>query len=248
MGATYKVRDVLGTSYGAVVNKTTHETYRIEGALPGFEDDFRNTTIFTTTEHGPWLLKDTGAATEAIVANQSCGVVGLLLTNGNEKQEAGITHGDSLTFNLDKGVIFEARVAVHTAPTDQAELYFGVSNAYVEGPIAEADAGPTVHAFFCFDGGLVCTLHTDDASTDNNAVATGITVVEDAYHVFRIDATVVTSIKFYIDGTRVAASTTFDMSNGTNVVVQPYLNSHKEAGAGVGGLYVDYVKVWQLAR
>jgi len=208
-------------------------------------DDFEGTAIQTTAAGVKgWTVKDTGEATEAILADQHGGVVALSLESTNEKQEAGLTWGDNLNLNLDKGPIVEFRAAVHTTPTGQAELYFGVANNYVEGPIAEADAGPTVHALFMFDASLACTIHTDDASTDNNAKATGVTVVNDAYHVFRIDFADVTDVKFYIDGERVAGSTTFDMSNGSNVVVQPFIMAHKETGTGVGALYVDYVKAW----
>jgi hypothetical protein len=145
-------------------------------------------------------------------------------------------------------VIFEARTTVHTTGTLQSEYFFGFANAYVEGPIAEADAGPTVHAFFNYDAALTPTIHTDDASTDNNAVATGVTSVNDTYAIFRIDASNLSSVKFYINGVRVGSATTFVMTNGTNVVVQPYIMAHKETSAGLGIYYLDYVKMWQLAR
>lgn len=250
--ARYRAQNILGGQYTRIYDISTHETIEILNAKVKFVDDFLNTTIFTTTEHGPWLKKDTsaaGATFEDIVADQSGGVMKLELDEGqNEKEEAGIYFGDGLTFNLDKGVIFEARAAIHTTPTLQSEIYFGLANAYVEGPIAEADAGPTVHAFFCFDGALTPTIHTDDASTDNNAIATGVTEVLDTYSIFRIDASDLTSVKFYIDGARVGSATTFVMTNGANVVVQPFLMAHKETSAGDGVVYVDYCKVWQLAR
>jgi hypothetical protein len=249
MGRREKAINFLGNQYTRIYDPATHETKEIRGAKIALVDDFLGTQIMTAAAGVfGWTLKDTANATEAILANQGGGVVALSLTNANEKQEAGIYQGDALNFNMDKGVIFEARVAVHTAPTDQAEIYFGLANAYVEGPISEADAGPTVHAFFCFDGDLVCLVFTDDAATDNNQKATGVTVVEDAFHVLRIEVLSVTDVRFYIDDVRVAASTTFGMSNGTNVVVQPFLICHKEAGAGVGAAYVDKVSIWQLER
>ncbi len=210
-----------------------------------FYDDFNNTVLQTAAAGVVgWTLKDTGGGTEAVVANQHGGVYSLNLDATNEKQEAGMYWGDALNWNLDKGPIIEIRAAVHTAPTSQAEIYFGLANAYVEGPIAEADAGPTVHAFFAFDGSLVCKIFTDDASTDNDAVLTGTTCTLDQFYIFRIDATVITDVKFYIDGNAVATSTTFDMSNGSNVVTQPFIMVHKETEVGVGSLYVDYVKIW----
>jgi hypothetical protein len=208
-------------------------------------DDFEGTVIRTVAAGVKgWTVKDTAGGAETILANQHGGILSLALTAGNEKQEAGIYLGDALNFNLDKGPIFECRAAVHTAPTDQGELYFGLTNAYVEGPIAEADAGPTVHALFMFDGGLVCTIHTDDTANDNDAKPTGVTAVLDAFHVFRIDFTTASDVKFFIDGVAVGTATTFDMSTGANVVTQPFIMAHKETGTGVAELYVDYVKVW----
>jgi hypothetical protein len=236
-----------GGRFFLVYDDVTNETTDIIGAAVKFADHFIGPQIRTTAAGvDGWTVKDTAGATEALVANKSAGIVSLNLAAGAEKEEAGLYYGDALNFNIDKGIIFEARAAVHTAPTDQAELYFGFANAYVEGPIAEADAGPTVHAFFCFDGGLAAKVFTDDAVTDNDAKATGVTVVADEFHVFKIEILSPTDVRFYIDRQRVAGSVVFDMSNGTDIVLQPFVMAHKEAGTGVGSLYVDYVKAWQL--
>lgn len=196
---------------------------------------------------GKWIAKDTsavGTTAEAIVANQPGGVMHLALDAQNEEQEAGLYMNDSLHFNLDKGVVVEFRAAAHVLPTLLAECYFGVANAYVKGTLAAADQGPTVHAMFMLDGSGAVTIHTDDTANDNNAVATGVTVLADAFHVFRIDFSNPADVKFYIDGNRVAGTTTFDMSTGTNVVVQPYMMNYKSGGAGLGDMYFDYVKCW----
>lgn len=157
--------------------------------------------------------------------------------------------GDSLILNLDKGPIIEFRAALHTLPTLLAEIYFGVANAYTKGRLAAADEGPTVHAVFHFsvhdavDGGLA-RIFTDDTVNQNEHVTTGITIVPDAFHIFKIDFTTITDVLFYIDGVRVASGTTFDMNQGSNVVVQPYMMLYKDGGAGVGEIYFDYVRAW----
>lgn len=231
---------------------TTHET--IFAAAPfDIKDHFEGTVIQTVAAGVKgWTVKDTSVAGNAlpiIVANQAMGVVSLHLDGGSdEKEESGLYVADALNFNLDKGPIIEIIAAVAVTPTLQTELYFGLANAYVEGPIAEADAGPTIHAFFCFDGSLACKIFTDDTSNDNDAVATGITVVEGAYHIFKIDMTTISDVLFFIDGARVGSATTFDMSTGSNVVVQPFLMAHKEIGLGVGTLYVDKVLAYQPKR
>lgn len=249
----FSSRNLSGNQYTRIFDTVTHETVNIINGKVAFVDDFISTDFMVAASGVMgWTKKDTSAAGdtyEAIVANQPGGVMKLELDEGqNEKEEAGIYFGDALNFNLDKGVIFECRAAIHTAPTLQSEIYFGFANAYVEGPIAEADAGPTIHAFFCYDGALTPTIHTDDTSNDNDAVATGVTSVLDTYEIFRIDCIDPASVKFYIDGARVGSATTFDMSTGANVVVQPFLFAHKETSAGDGVVYIDYVKMWQLGR
>jgi hypothetical protein len=214
-----------------------------------FYDDFLNTNIRTAaTGIEGWTLKDTsvaGTVVMAIRANQHGGVATLELDGTqNEKQEAGMYGGDARNWNIDKGPIFEARVAVRLTGTGQTEMYFGLANAYVEGPIIEADAGPTVHAFFAFDANLTPALYTDDASTDTDGTATGITAVEGTFNIYRIDFTDAADVKFYIDGVRVGAATTHVMTNGTNVTLQPFFMVHKETSTGVGKLDIDYVRVW----
>lgn len=251
MSSIYGSQSLTG-GFTRIYNKVTHETLRIEGAAVEYKEDFlgkyENVYIAADNSAGYLVEKLTGAAPPTIVMLDSIsnGVLSLNLTADDQKQEALVHANDYENFNLDKGVIFEGRLAVHTTPTAVAEGYLGFANAYVEGPIATD--GPTVHALFTFDGALTPTIDSDDTSNDNSAVATGVTEVLDTYSIFRIDASVIANVKFYIDGVRVASSTTFNMSTGANVVVQPYFGLHKESGVGVGSLYVDYIKMWQLNR
>jgi len=228
----------------AFYDNSTHETVGPMAPLV-YKEDFLGTTLIAGATE--WLAKDIHAeATEANVANAAEGVFRLHIGAGNAEQEAGLTFNDKLFINLDKKPIIEFVAAVHVLPTLDAELYFGVANAYVKGRLALADEGPTIHAAFMFDGSGACTIHTDDTAVDNDAVATGVTVVADAKHVFRIDFTDITDVKFYIDGVGVATSTTFNMSTGTNVVVQPYAMIAKAAaaGTGLGDLDIDSIAVW----
>lgn len=246
----YRSQNFLNNQYTRIYDGSTHETQDILGAKVKFEDDFENLYIKTAAAGVVgWTLKDSGAATEAIVANQPGGVVGLTLAANDEEEEAGLTFGDALNFNLDKGLVFETRLAANVLPTLLSECYFGLAGAYVKGTLVAADQGPLVHVVFNLDGSGAVTLHTDDnGGSDNDAVATGVSVLATAFHVFRIDIHSVTNVRFYIDGARVGSSTTFNVSNGSNVVLQPYFMCYKSAGAGLGQFYVDSVKVWQLSR
>jgi len=49
-----------------------------------------------------------------------------------------------------------------------------------------------------------------------------------------------------VDGARLAAGTTFDMSNLTagEQQMQPYFSLDKASGTGLGDMNIDYVKIW----
>ena len=49
-------------------------------------------------------------------------------------------------------------------------------------------------------------------------------------------------VKFYIDGVRVAASTTFTMAAATSSL-QPFVQIQKAANTNVDAVTIDYVKV-----
>jgi hypothetical protein len=235
-------KQVYRNGIWTLYESTTHE--RVAPFAPIlFYEEFLGTTLVAGATI--WTAKDIHAeATEANIADQHGGVFGMGIGATDAEQEAGLTMGDHLNFNLDKGPIIEFVAALHTLPTLLAEIYFGIGNNYTKGTLAAADQGPTIHAAFMFDGSGVCTLHTDDnGGEDNNAVATGVTILADIYHVFRIDFTTITDVLFFIDGVNVGTAG-LSMANGADVVVQPYMMVYKSAGAGLGDLYVDSVKIW----
>jgi hypothetical protein len=104
----------------------------------------------------------------------------------------------------------------------------------------------TEAAWFRFDASLVCKVETDDTTNNNDDIATGHTAVAGTYDIYRIDFTDLTDVKFYINGTRVASGTTFDMSNLTagEQQMQPYFSLDKTSGTGLGDINIDYVKIF----
>ena len=93
--------------------------------------------------------------------------------------------------------------------------------------------------------GCLCACDSDDNATPTSA-SSGQTMVAGTYYIFRIDCTTQTDIKFYIDGVRVAGSTTFaNAASAANSKSQPHLGLYKSGGAGEGILSIDYVKIFQ---
>jgi hypothetical protein len=194
-----------------------------------------------------------GDSTKAIAAS----VLTYHLHVTAETEEAGIYASDDKAWNLDKGPIFECRLAVHVAPTLGAEFMIGVQNdSFGTGSMRMLVADEcSIYAAFGFyttvGAGLIPVIRTDDNTAHaSGIVSTAISALSlDAYHIYRIDFTDVANVKFFVDGVGVATATTFDMSAGANVMVQPMVLAQKNgANAGLGDIYVDYIKMWQATR
>lgn len=187
------------------------------------------------------IVLTAGTPTVAKVADAAGGVVQCALDATNEKQDALLHMDDLRNFDITKGLIFEARIKVTVTPTLLAEAYWGLIDDHSDGLIDSA----TYMAAFTADGATAVHAETDDNATDLD-VDTGVTAGTTQWKVYRIDATVVTDLKFSIDGTEVCASTTFPYAaTGANAILQPAIGLYKSTGAGVGTIQVDYVRIWQ---
>lgn len=220
--------------------ETLHAMYPVS-----FYDDFLGADVVIpasgSEENGcSWTKKIVGAAppTVAKTANGVNGFVLCSLTADNQKQDAAIHWDDQLPLSIAQGAIFETRLSFTTLPTLAAVGSFGLWGAW-------GDGGSAYRVGFEVPAGGIVTCESDDNATDT-AVASTVTLVAGTYNIFRIDCTTQTDIKFYVDGVRVCATTTFaNAASAANSKVQPHCGLYKASGAGLGVLSVDYVKVWQ---
>lgn len=211
-----------------------------------FYDDFNGPDVVIPAAASPesgckWAKKIVGSGppTVAQAADTVNGYMLCSLEATSEKQEALLYMNDSLNFSVVQGLIFEARVAMTTLGTGNGLMQFGVGSVWVDGAAAYRAIFKTTA------GGGVMNCNIDDNATDT-AAAAGVTILNTDYKVYRIDCSNYSSIKFFIDGVRVAASTTFAWAaSAANSKVQPYLGVYKSTGTGTGVMAVDYVKVWQ---
>ena len=224
----------------AFFDGTTHETC-LPFAPRYLCDDFEGETL----NGNIWLANDLGTATQTVLD----GYLNLFL-DGNEAQEADVgASGNSLDWDISKGMVIEFRANLAVLPTDEAEMHLGIlGEAIVDQQQISAADDVGIHAVFSFDGAGLCKINTDDATNQTTAVTTGITVVAGAWHVYRIDFTDDANVLFYIDGVQVIPATTVMMDDIVSPLVQPAMICQKNAGAGVGTLQVDYVKIWQATR
>lgn len=218
-------------------HRTTQETV-LPVAPVFFNDDFLGNAIDTVN----WGLRDTGAATQTVVADGANGVVALALDATNEAQLAGIDWADQRTLVLNQGLILEARVRMPVLPSAAGVTAViglqGDHNAAVN-TVAES-------IWFRADGNGVMTVETDDGTNETSLVATGVTLATADWAILRIDCSEINNVRFFINGDRVAPGTTFNMSAVPALALQPVARIGKaSASTAVGTLHVDYVRAWQ---
>ena len=210
-----------------------------------FYDDFIGADIVIpasgAVESGcKWSKKIEGAAppTVAKTAGGVNGFVACSLTADSQKQDAALHMNDELMFSIAQGAIFETRLALTTLPTLNGIASFGLWGAW-------ADGGSAYRVGFEVPAGGLVACESDDNATDTSA-SSGITMIAGTYYIFRIDCTDQSNIKFFINGNRVAGSTTFiNAASAANSKAQPHLGLYKASGAGLGVISIDYVKIFQ---
>lgn len=204
-----------------------------------YEDDFIGTSATLPASADPatpWLIDDTSSSgTPTYVRNAGAAI--LTLASTSEVENVCLHHGDALSFDIDDLLTVEFRAKV-TATLDSATtVVMGVGSARADDPDAVA-----ANAFFKLAGSNVVVCESDDGTTDNDDKSTGVSL-SSTYKRFVIDFTGGKSnVKFYIDGVRVAASTTFDMS-GYSSGLQPIFQIQKTADTNTDALTIDYVKI-----
>lgn len=207
-----------------------------------YEDDFIGASVSLPTSANiasPWVVAVTGAAPPTAVRNGSEAI--FTLTSASQEQILGGGHGDALSFDIDELQSIEFRVRIGASTfTSGSILAFGVGSARNNTLDSVA-----ANAWFRMEGANSTTqvyVETDDGVRDNDDIATGVTLGT-TYKRFLIDFTGGKSnVKFYIDGERVAAGTTFNMS-AYSAGLQPIIQLQKASNTNADVLTVDYVRV-----
>jgi hypothetical protein len=204
------------------------------------EEDFLGPMTLTAspTNGDRWDIADTSSAgTPAYTVGGINGEATLAFDSQSEVQNVCLFQSDVLNWDIDLIQRIEMRVKT-TATLDIAtSLAFGLASAR-----NDAIDSITAHASFRIIGNNTLVVESDDGTTDKDDVATGASL-SDTYKKFVIDFTGGKSnVKFYVDGVRVAASTTFDMS-GYTAGLQPYVQIQKTADTNTDSVTIDYIKI-----
>jgi hypothetical protein len=197
----------------------------------------------SATAGSDWVKKIVGAAPPTVggVSNGAGGQVACTLTSTSEKQDAALYWGDQLALDVTKNLVIELRAQLSVLPSAAGvQAVFGASSAWIDGP----DNASKYLEFGATANGAILIRSQD--GTAQKSIASGITVLTTEWHVYRIECTDVTDIRYYIDGVQVSANNAVPFAaTGSNAILQPYMSMYKPSGTGVGTLTVDYFRAWQ---
>lgn len=207
-------------------------------------EDFLGPQTLTASPAGSdqWDIADTSSAgTPTYTVGGTNGEATLAFDSQAEIQNVCLFQSDVLNYDIDNLIHAEFRVKVTAAVggvLDSAtSVAFGMCTARNDAIDSLAS-----HASFRAIGSNAIVAESDDAVTDKDDVATGVSFVSGVYKRFVIDFQDKSDIKFSIDGSRVAAGTKFDMSS-FSTGLQPYLQLQKTADANVDSVSIDYVRI-----
>ena len=200
----------------------------------------RAQALTTTPGQNGWTVKDTSASGTPtyLCVTEDGGALKLTCTSTSEAQIITAYLNDVLPLDLAnlQRVEIIAKVAGIDAVTT---LTMGVGTAQ-----NDTDDSVAVNAWFRMEGSVSLTAvvcEADDGTSDLDDKSSGTTLAA-TYKKFVIDfSNGLSDIRFFIDGERVAAATTFTLSSitaGQNV--QPLIQLQKASGTGVPSISIAY--------
>lgn len=205
-----------------------------------FVEDFLGPMTLTAspTNGDLWDIADTSSAgTPTYTVGGINGEATLTLDSTSEVQNVCLFQSDVLNYDIDLIQRIEMRVKTVASLDSATSIAWGLASAR-----NDAIDSIAAHASFRVIGSNDVVVESDDGTTDKDDISTGTTLVA-TYKKFVIDFTGGKSnVKFEIDGARVAASTTFDMSAYSSGL-QPYVQIQKTADTNTDSVVIDYVKI-----
>lgn len=204
-----------------------------------YSDDFcGHGELPASQSDSDWLVDDTSSSGSPSYTKGGVGGEAVLtLASTNEVENVCLHHGDDLNFDIDNLMAVEMRVKTVASLDSTTTVVVGMGSARADDPDAVV-----ANAFFKLSGSNTVVVETDDGTTDNDDVATGQSLAATYKKLVISFAGGKSDVQFFIDGQRVAASTTFDMS-GYSAGLQPIFQIQKTADTNTDSLSIDYVKI-----
>ncbi len=198
-----------------------------------FAEYFNRAQALTTTPgQNGWTIKDTssGGTPTYLVATGDGGGMVLTLVSTSEAEVVTMYHNDVLCFDV-RTIQFVEMIVKVSGVDAVTVLTMGLASAQ-----SDTDDSVATNAWFRMQGSVSTSnllVETDDAVTDNDDKATGVTL-SSTYKTLRIDFTKgLANVKFSVDGEPVSGINTFDMSGlASGLNVQPWVQLQKTSGTG----------------
>ena len=234
-------------------NPATGETFHIDAPIY-MKEDFQGADIVDDGT-SPWKFAQVSAAgadgTGAVKTNLVGGVYEMAIASASDEVAVvelsyGNATGDLNGYDVTKGVIFEVRFRLTDATPvpDNTDVLLGLADFYA----ADPDDMATM-AWFRMVSTAAVVVETDDAVTDTDDTATGVSVVQNQWYIGRIELLDLNDVRFYLDNVRVGSATKHRMAAMTSAkIVQPYIAMHRASGTVKPNIEIDYVLVAQGAR
>jgi hypothetical protein len=221
-----------------------YNAYPLHDFVYGGDDFIGGATLATTVGEGLWKITDTSSAGTPTYTKDAAahgGVVTLAFDSQTEVQNVCMDFGDKLQLDIDSLIEIEFRLKTVATLDSATTLVWGLQS----GRNDNTDS-TTNNAQFKLVGDNNVVVETDDGTTDLDDKATGKTLVA-AYKRFVISfAYGKSDVRFFIDGDRVAASTTFSMAAATGQL-QPFVQIQKTSDSNTDSVSIDYIG-WKARR
>lgn len=185
----------------------------------------------------PWLKTETLGLGVTEVASPN----GIIKFAADAVAEAAIAaiHMPSKPFDIDKNPIADFLLAIFDIGDNAAvDINFGLASGT---HATDFDLIATFAAFHLDSPGLSVFCQSDDGTIDTAPVDSLFDLVDDVMALFQVDCTDKANVKFSINGVRVLAGTTFDISNYTGQLT-PIVHVEKTSDDSTFDVRVDRIR------
>ena len=194
---------------------------------------------------GLFVNHDTSSSGAPTFAFQGAadGVYRMKFSSTDESQKIATYLGDAVCIPPTKKPIFEARVKITGTFSADDRVVIGLGSARNATLDSVAD-----HVWFRMEGANNNILvEGDDAATDNDDNDTSVDWTTGTFHIYKIDMSDTSNVRFFVDGTECVLPEAIDVSGMVaGDLLQPIIELQKDAGTVQHSVDVDYISVlWE---
>tara|TARA_R110002020_G_C16067434_1_gene755949 strand:+ start:40 stop:825 length:786 start_codon:yes stop_codon:yes gene_type:complete len=207
----------------------------------------------------PWVVSEAGSTSASgDFIDAPDGVLRLLHSTDNAAEAMLLSLGGTNAISPTKEPIFEARVKVNLATDavfDTSSVYEVIVGLCTAGSAVSVSAaafdGFADSVAFRLGGGATAAnniyIESDDGTTDNAPADTGVDFTSGTYHVYKIDMSDTSDVRFYVDGKLANNGNRIDISAmAATDYLEPFILFARTNAGGTErahSLDIDYVNI-----